>query len=111
MLHTSASLSSLDLETCFVVIVRLEGGLPCGYIGFGAICPGTTQPDARRLVVVLERCCIVHALETLELLRTIETAPNPKVPHSSCDMRYTCSHYTRGRSCKPVTSMTEPVLC
>ena len=30
--------------------------------------------------MVLERCCIVHALETLELLRTVETAPNPKVP-------------------------------
>lgn len=33
-----------------------------------------------RLVVVLERCTIVHALETLELLRTLETTPNPKVP-------------------------------
>jgi len=29
--------------------------------------------------VVLERCTIVHALETLELLRTLETAPNPRV--------------------------------
>ena len=34
---------------------------------------------ARRLIVVLERCTIVHALETLELLRTLETAPNPRV--------------------------------
>ena len=34
---------------------------------------------ACRLVVVLERRTLVHDLKTLELLRTIETPPNPKV--------------------------------
>ena len=29
--------------------------------------------------MVLEHRTLVHALETLELLRTIETVPNPKV--------------------------------
>ncbi len=32
-----------------------------------------------RLVVVLERRTLVHDLKTLELLRTLETPPNPKV--------------------------------
>ena len=44
------------------------------------ICMGT---GACRLVVVLERRTLVHDLKTLELLRTIETEPNPKVPSLS----------------------------
>ncbi len=32
-----------------------------------------------RLIAVLERKVYVHALETLELLGTLETAANPKV--------------------------------
>ena len=44
-----------------------------------------------RLIVVLERCTIVHALETLELLRTLETAPNPRVRNVIMMMVFPCA--------------------
>lgn len=47
--------------------------------------PGTVANRVvclHRLIAVLERRVYVHALETLELLGTLETAVNPKVPMS-----------------------------
>lgn len=48
----------------------------------------------RRLIAVLERRVYVHALETLELLGTLETAANPKVlgPDGRCSGRHPEGH-------------------
>eukprot|EP00959_Pyramimonas_sp_CCMP1952_P033016 692687-Pyramimonas_sp.AAC.1 len=61
----------------------MPGHIPLSPYGIGSLSghiPPTLTGLARcfRLVVILERRAFIHDLNTLELLDTLETAPNPK---------------------------------
>ena len=53
-----------------------------GKAGLSSACSahpsGVCAPPVCRMVVVLEKRTMVYALETLELLTTLDTHPNPK---------------------------------
>ena len=85
---------------------------------------GIGAPPVRRMVVVLEKRTMVYALETLELLTTLDTHPNPKAsqelwpgqqeaaehahrPHTDCALRL-CAAYLLGACCLHLRSCRRP---
>ena len=69
---------------------------------------------ACRLVVILDQRVNIYALETLEKLCTLETAPNPKVQHVPA--HHLCISADSNCSCQPLESVhaggcSRMVLC
>lgn len=66
-------------------------------------------PVMCRLVVILDQRVNVYALETLEKLCTLETAPNPKVGIPFCCFLKQC--HAAGKDCRILTGQGCNRLC